>query len=303
MKLDAATFRLLLATRKMMLFSVGLVTIGVLLVFSVMIPQIQETISLYGKLQSEAPKAELLKKKISALESVTNTAEYAQIHVVDGALPSKKPLLELLTSIYSVSSQTQVNLEQFQLTPGLVASDSTVADKTRSTTNTRAYGSMELETKITGTFQNIQAFLLQIEKVAPFTTVTKMEIGGEVAGSTATDKETRLFQASLTTQTFFFTQPISVRVETPLPTLTAQDQNVLATLASFVPNALQGQSTIMGGGLEDLFGVSSLEEQEKKASQLEQLLQKPTEAKATQETGSAAAPTPAPAETQAPTTN
>lgn len=270
MKLNEATFRILLSTRRPFLYSLGIGLLSCILVFAVMIPQIQDTISLLGKLNTETPKTEKLKQKLAALESIVNTAEYAQIEVVDDALPSKKPLLELLTSLYTVSTKTNVAIQQFKLSPGLVASDST-AQAAVSKRNDKAYDSLELTIQLSGTFQQIQDFLLQVEKAAPFTTVTKMDIGGEISTGGDSSKENRVFKADLVTRTFFFTQAISVRVETPLPILDVKEQNVLAALASFVPNTLTEQTTIEGGGQEDPFGVPGIAGAGK-AEYLEQLL-------------------------------
>lgn len=271
MKFDQASIRILLATRKKLLISIGIGLLSFILLAAVMIPQIQETISLYSKLNAETPMTDKLKKKLAALEGIVNTAEYAQIHVVDQALPSKKPLLELLMSLYTLSSQTGIAIHQFQLSPGLVASDSTT---TAVKTNSKSYDSLELEMKVSGTFKQIQDFLLQAEKASPFTTVTNLDIGGVISGDKNTDKESKIFQADVTTRTFFFTQAISVRIETPLPILAIKEQNVLATLASFIPNKLPEQKGVEGGGLEDLFGVSGFAGAGK-AEYLEQLLQKP----------------------------
>lgn len=254
MKLNEATFRILISTRRPFLYSLGIGLVSCILVFVVMIPQIQDTISLFGKLNAETPKTEKLKQKLAALESIVNTAEYAQIDIVEDALPSKKPLLELLTSLYMVSTKTNVAIQQFKLSPGLVASDST-AQTAAPKRNNNAYDSLELTIQLSGTFQQIQDFLLQVEKAAPFTTVTKMDIGGEIATGSDLTKENRVFKADLVTKTFFFTQAISVRVETPLPLLDVKEQNVLAALASFIPNTLSEQTTIQGGGQEDPFGV------------------------------------------------
>lgn len=274
MKFDQATIRILLATRKPFLFALGIGITAFILITAIMIPQIQETISLYGKLNAELPKTDLLKKKLAALESVVNTAEYAQIEIVDDALPSKKPLLELLMSLYTVSSQTGILIQQFQLSPGLVASDSTVLSNQPTNRSQDSYDSIEVNMNVSGTFKQIQEFLVQVEKASPFTTVTEMNITGELSGDTVADKQTRVFQADLTTKTYFFTQPISVRVETPLPVLAVKEQNVLAALASFIPNTLPEQKEIQGGGLEDLFGVAGMAGAGS-SSNIDQLLQSP----------------------------
>jgi Tfp pilus assembly protein PilO len=267
MQIDQLNLRILISTRKFLIYTIVLCIVGFILITAVLIPQIQESLATYSKLSSEQPKTEILRKKRASLESLTSTAEFAQIDVVDKALPTKKPLLELLMSMSTISQQTGSRITKFELAPGLVAS-STDGLQQPGRTNTNGYDSVSVNLEISGSFAQIQAFLLQVEEVAPFTTVTDMEISGQLADVSQRDNS-QIFNAKLTTETYFFTQSIAVRVESPLPLLGTPEQNVLAALASFAPTDLPEQLEVKGGGSEDLFNLNEI----KTSEQLESLLQ------------------------------
>ena len=254
-KRQELNYRIIIATRLSLLYAIGVFLGCAVLVFALLIPQTQEILDLNSKLQKEEPRTKQLREKLAALENLVTTAEFQQVATVDEALPGKKPLLELLMSLSTVAQQTGATVTQFKLSPGLVASDSAALAAQLQAQSDKGYGQLQTELEITGSFAQIQDFLLQIERISPFSTVVNMEINGEVNSLTQATDGTKPFTASLKTDTYFFTQAVSVRVESPLPVVGPAQQNVLQALASFVPTELPEQTEVLGGGLEDLFGV------------------------------------------------
>jgi hypothetical protein len=227
------------------------------LISSVVVPQFQQGLDLYNDLQAEKPKLEKLEQKLAELENIAVSPEFAQVEVVEKALPSRKPLLELMVALGSVSQETGTIVKDFELSPGLVASDSTLLTNTTSAN----YDQLSLDLTIEGTFAQIQDFLLKVEEVSPFTTIVSMEIGNQL-NTNAEEfnqqiEEDPTFEAVLTTETYFFTQPISARIDSPLPKIDQREMDVLNFLASFKPTNLEEQNEIKGGGLEDLFQVNA----------------------------------------------
>jgi len=250
MQMDKINLRILLSTRQFLLYTVGLGAIILILVSALLIPQAQVAYETFTEIQIEKPKTDKLTKKLSSLESITATAEFAQIDVVEKALPSKKPVLELLTGLSSVSQNTGVNIDKFDITPGLVATDeATVQELSK---GIKPYESLIVELEVSGSFKQVQDFIIQVERFSPFTTVTQMDLSGVLDESKAADVDQR-FRAVLTTETYFFTQAIAVKIDTPLPLIAAPEQSVLSALAAFSPTNLQEQTEVTGGGLDDLF--------------------------------------------------
>lgn len=255
-EIDSSAVKIIWSTRKALVVSVLLGLVGLVLVSAVVIPQFQQGFDLYGDLQAEKPKLEKLEQKLAELENIEISPEFAQIEVVEEALPSRKPLLELMMALSTVSQDTGTVVKDFELSPGLVASDSTQSESSSKT----SYDQLSLDLTIEGTFAQIQDFLLKVEEVAPFTTIVSMEIGNQI-NTNAEDfsqqvEEDPTFEAVLTTETYFFTQPITARIDTPLPKIAQRELDVLGFLAAFRPTDLEEQREIRGGGLQDLFQVN-----------------------------------------------
>jgi hypothetical protein len=265
-EIDSSTVKIVWSTRKPLVFAVGFGLLALVLVSSVVIPQFQQGLDLYNDLENEKPKLEKLKQKLSELENIEVSPEFAQVEVVEEALPSKKPLLELLMALSTVSEDTGAVVKEFELSPGLVASDSTKLETKTSTSydelslDVTIAGTFALDVTIAGTFAQIQDFLLRVEEVAPFTTIVSMEIGNQLNTNSEQFnqqiEEDPTFEAVLTTETYFFTQSIESRIDSPLPKIAQRELDVLNFLASFRPTGLEEQSEIRGGGLEDLFQIN-----------------------------------------------
>lgn len=259
--LEDTNFQMLVRMRRPFLYALGTGLLAVVIVITAIIPQINQTYELYSEWQSEKPKLEKLRAKLADIDAVTVSPEFAQVQLVDQTLPSKKPLLEVLTSLNSVTLQSGARVSDFEISPGIVATDAASleeAQKLRSSTQ-GPYDALTLELEIEGGFNQLEQFMYLVERVAPFTTISELELNTNSAQISELDESFDTFTATLQTDTYYFTQPISVTVEQALPRISSEDQLVLSELASFTNNDVPAQLEIIGGGLEDLFGVEGLE--------------------------------------------
>lgn len=239
--------------------AIALATVSAMLIFFAIIPQFREFIALHSELNKETPKLEKLQQKLVELENVQFTPEFAQAEIVEDALPSKKPLLELLTSLNTIAVASSVRIENFDLNPGLIASNTAELQGNAKQDLKAKDGvdTLDISMDAVGSFDNIQKFLIDLEKISPFTTINTLSLSsrsrGDDFGTQASD-----MQATLTTKSHFFTQSVSAAVEAPLPTLSNKEQEVLSELSQFSTSDLPEQIEITGGGIEDLFGVDPL---------------------------------------------
>lgn len=253
--------RIFLTNRKSLGIAIllGLVSVG-LVVFAI-IPQFQETLSLNTELEREQPKLENLQRKLVELENIQFSPEFSQREIVEAALPSKKPLLELLTSLNTISVANNVSISEFSLNPGLIATTAAELQAASRQANAEGVDTLQVEMTVMGSFQNVGAFLIDLEKISPFTTITQLALASRNQGDDFTE-EARDIQAKIITDSYFFTQSVSAAVEAPLPTLTQREQQVLEELTQFSTVDLPEQLEVSGGGLQDLFGVDPLEFEE-----------------------------------------
>lgn len=246
--------RALLVNRKELLFAVGLAVASVLIVLLAAIPQFREIMSLRSQIAKDTQKLEKLQRKLAQLEEISFNPDYQQREVVFDALPSRKPLLEVLNSLVVVVRDTGVKVDQLELNPGSIATDSaTVQAKSARSKNSLA-NDLGLDIVVSGSFDNMQQFFAQVEQMSPFTTISQLALSDsrtEIGG-------TPRIRAQLTMDTYYYTQTIAQTLEADLPTIGDQEREVLAELASFTPGALPEQLEITGGGLEEFFEVDSL---------------------------------------------
>ncbi len=242
-------------TRNYLVFTILLALGAGIIVLAGIIPQLQAANELRLEGNQMAPKLEKLEQKLAQLENVRYTPEFSQVDIINRALPSKKPLLELLTNLNMVAVSEQIQITELQLSPGLVATDSAELNaenaRRRASQNSQGVDVMDLTLSVRGPRENLHRFLSGIEKISPFSTIVKLSVSSERAGETEA-------QAELTLNTFFFTQTIKTTVDAPLPVLADQDLFVLNELSSFELNELPIPEGITDGGLEDLFGADPI---------------------------------------------
>ncbi len=238
-------------TRQYLIMSIGLVALAIFILFFAAYPQVQAALELRSKTNRLRPQLENLEKKLAQLENVRFEPEFSQMDIINEALPSKKPLLELLTNLSAISAAHQVEISEFQLSPGEVAT--TAAELQRNTRQRGDIDTLDVELTIQGSRDNVNQFLNSIEKISPFTTITQLTI------NTAARQGAEASTARMATNTFFFTKPITTTVDSPLPVIADHEKTVLTELSSFTIPNLREQTEISGGGLEDLFGVDPLQ--------------------------------------------
>lgn len=246
--------------RRNLVYTIGVVLFSVGLIFFAVIPQFKEAWDLRNQHMAEKPKLEKLKQKLASLENIRFAPEFAQVDLVNQALPSKKPLLDLMVSLNNISILSGAVIESFELAPGMIATDSTsLQANARNVKNQGDVDTLDVDMTIVGSDESVQKFLDELEKIAPFTTITKLSLGSLLAeGEVNPEIDASGRKAEVSASTFFFTKPIKATVEAQLPVVEMADQLVLNQLAQLIPTDLPEQTSVAGGGLEDLFGVDPL---------------------------------------------
>lgn len=259
-------WKVLFSTRNYLFYALGAVVVAALIVLLGVVPQVQAIFGLRADIAQESPKLEKLRQKLVELEQIRFAPEFAQVEVVNKALPSKKPLLELLGSLQAAASVTEVLVTDVELSPGDLATTSAQSDLTSAATPTPAPATpgvksaadvdrLVVSMQVSGHQNQVRDFMTTLEKLTPFTTITQLGVE-RVQDDENPDAD--MVNAELTTETYFFTKSISATLEEQLPELTDTDRQVLSTISSFVANEVPTQNEVIGGGLLDLFGADPL---------------------------------------------
>jgi hypothetical protein len=248
-------------TRRYFLVALASIAAGIGLMVFVVFLQVPKTVEAFNMLKQEKQKLTDLQKKTAALEGVSSLSEFTNRQKVDLALPSEKPLLPLLASTSLAAQKAQVSLDNIELTPGKLASGSTQVVGTAAPAAPAPTGisqkingvdTLQIGMEAHGTLAQINAFVENIEHSTPFTDITQIKLAA-VESNQAKDQ----FAAKLLMTTFYFTQPIQVGVDAPLPDIKGNEEKFLQNLNSFSFPDVSKQNVIQGGGLQDLFGVDA----------------------------------------------
>lgn len=263
-KLDKINWRKEVRNRRYLLWAVVCLGMVLLLLWLVVVAQATQAFSLQTQISESEEMLTRLRKKSATLDQARSLPIYRYQHKISQVLPSKKPVFELLSSLEAVSGRANVEITEIKLAPGLVATQSAEARPSKSkkskkmpVQNKSGVDEFKVELTISGSFKAINRFFSLINEIAPLTSVTQTEInmrGGLLSRLNSDEK----FTATVELETYFFTREIKATVDTPLPEMTGQEEGVLVQLDSFTLPGLTQPSAVIGGGLEDLFGVDTL---------------------------------------------
>lgn len=245
-----------LTFRRELVLAIGIVLVAIILVVAVIIPQVNATLQLQGTVrQSQADKQALLQKN-EFLQNINATPLLSQEAAVNAALPDSKPLTELLTAISGIAQVSQVAISKVNLTPGLISTSSAqttqLAPAPVSKSTIPGVDAMKIEVSVQGSFEQVNDFLSRVETMSPLSIVNIFNL----RENASIDEGIPTFEATLTIDTYFYTQTVVATIEQELPEVDAVGLQTLEQLATFSrPNVIL-PAQIVGGGVEDLFGLS-----------------------------------------------
>jgi len=266
LKLDLkkTDFKTLFTTRKYLFFAGAMVLICVCILLFGVFGQVSSIVDLYSASNKEDVSAKALQSKFNALQQVSYLDEFAKSDKVNLALPSEKPLLQLISGVNTVAQSAGVSLSDIETAPGKLATQSAA-------TSTGANASVVVDTASTipgvnvltiglkahGTLAQINTFLDGIEKITPITQASKLKLSVLPAapGTPAAFGAPQIYEAELELSTYYYSQAISVAVDAPLPTIGGKEETFLNTLDTYQFPDYQKQQQVQGGGSSDLFGT------------------------------------------------
>lgn len=257
-------FKSLTTNRRYLLLSGLSGLIALMVVFSGITPQINSLFDLRREINVGQEKVATLRQKTLDLENIEAKEAFNSVELVNKILPSQKPLLELLTSLNMVAGRNRVVFVDMSLSPGKIASESAdflgVAQKTSAKQKkaqpkaaATGYDTLVVELEISGLFSDVQQFFLDIENVAPLTTITSLSLDFKSDGII---KAADNVQAELVLSSYYFNQSVTANVSSSLPNIGSQEQEIVAELKNYLLPNINVQQQIQGGGLEDLFGLN-----------------------------------------------
>lgn len=246
-------WKIILTNRRYLIESILLFAASAGILIFAALPQVQVVFELKNKVDSQRPIVTTLDTKLSNLSRVEVSQEFGQALLVNNALPSRKPLMELLISLQSSADQSGAEIINFQVSPGELATDSAQL-KSNVKRASPDYDFLEMEVELEGSLDNVQTFLTRVEQFTPFTTIAAVSIELPQQSQQFGTQSENILTANLKIRTYYFTKSVQSSVESVLPSLSDKDREVLNALAAFQTITVNESQNIEGGGNEELFG-------------------------------------------------
>lgn len=208
----------------------GFVISGALLLFSAVafftavLPGIRSTLSVYENLKQIEKEIQSLSGKRSFLESLSEDNLRGQLAVLLSVVPEGKTMPSLFTTVEGLANTSGVSLTDMTIAnPGSLATGAA----TRVSAGEKKIGASTLpfSIAISGTYDQIRAFVSQVNKARRLFDVTGFDLSITNAGVT---------QVRLTLSAFFQTLPTKVgSVQAPIVALSPKEEELLGVLGEY----------------------------------------------------------------------
>jgi hypothetical protein len=285
-------YKLILRNRRFLIMTALLAWANFILIMYVLKPSVTKITRTTNKLSSQQQELSKLEQKLSELNQIHLSDEFRKKDKVDEVLPSHKPLLELLANLNQAAKKTKILFTNFEISPGKVASPGAEVELNQ---GGQGYNSLELELSIKGLNADVEEFISLVEKIAPLTTITQLEISRQEtqpeqaqhqleqavqrqnANGTATasgqnqdltDDQTQtefnsdqahiVTTANMIMLTYYYTKDVESTLSSSLPSVGEEEVKVFDTIQKFRPSNFEPQTELKHSDLEDIFGVEGI---------------------------------------------
>lgn len=231
----------------------GFVISGALLLFGTValifavVPGIRATRDVYVSLKASEKEIDVLTKKLQFLEAIPEDDLRNQLVVLLSTVPQDKSVPTILTTIDGLANQSGVTIVDMNLTsPGSLATGAA----SRQSVSEKKIGASTLAFSLSasGTYDQIRAFVGQINNVRRLFDVSSFDISVSNAGST---------QVRLSLNAFYQPLPTKVgSIEVPVAVLTQKEEELLATLTQYPDLSqplIEPLTPVLSGGKRDPF--------------------------------------------------
>jgi hypothetical protein len=265
-KKQEINIRSLVINRRYLIFSGIGILVVLMVVFLGIIPQVNNLLDMRREIDSGQERLSILRQKTIDLENIEAREAYDSLESVNRLLPSKKPLLELLTALDLVSGKNNVTFVDLSLSPGKIASESAEFLDVAKTTSRRkkiqsstgdGYDSLVVELEIFGLFNNVQQFFLDIEKVAPLTTITSLSLDIKSDNIIRPSDEV---QAEVVLGSYYFTQSVAAGLGSSLPNIGNKEREIIEEIKNYLYPTInvQKQIEMIDNGTDSKFIAESV---------------------------------------------
>lgn len=147
----------------------GIVIVCLLLIFFVLIPQLQQYAQQRSQIKEVEQRITILKNNLSILSAINEEAAAKQLSVVLNALPEDKDFAGILYAVGSASSKAGVGIGDFTFQVGELSAKSVI---------TKNLPTVIMNLNVLGPPQQVEIFLQELAKTFPLSNVTEISLNG-----------------------------------------------------------------------------------------------------------------------------
>ncbi len=156
-----------------------LLLMGVVLIFGGYI-SVKGIFGEHQNLNKAEKELEVLEDEVLAFETLKSKDLEAMTEVVDKALPSEKPVFDVLTLVSELASETGVSVSQLSSNPGELATGSARLDQQKNNSNkaknAKEYSELQVTLEVDGSFQGLNEFILGLNELLPLIDLKEVRI-------------------------------------------------------------------------------------------------------------------------------
>ncbi len=215
--------------------------------------KLRERVATKKKLTTDLGK---LKTKLDVLSGIDSILIDERVKRMETVFPSKKPVVELISTLSQLSGRHGLSFGGVSLKPGsLKEEEETKKSKKKATTKAGLYD-LKFGFKVGGDFDDILAFMNDLENIAPLMKVE--QVGLSIKSNPLFERELTMVVADINVAAFYQPPPKSLgAVSKPVELLSREDEAVLNQLVNFktfeavFPVAPTGKVDLFESGLPE----------------------------------------------------
>jgi Tfp pilus assembly protein PilO len=213
-----------------MIISAGILIISGIGILLGVVPFVRKTIDMNTQLNSVSAEVDVLKNKVSVLQSIDEVSMRSSVQVLLSAVPSDKSISTLLGTLDGLSAKSGVAAGNFSLSKlGSLATESAQ----RLSADEQAVGGniVPFTVNISGTLEQIRGFLTTSVSVRRILRVRTIDVSFPKTESESTAAAS-IASATLGMDTFYSPLPSAIgSVSQPLTALTSLDDDMIAKVS------------------------------------------------------------------------
>jgi Tfp pilus assembly protein PilO len=198
------------------------------------------SLSLLDKIEERKSFLASLKAKENDLNGLDENSLKEKVNFFLSALPGEKNFLKIVSTINKLAQNSQVVIENLQVSPGEVATEAAQLESPE-------VDRLTFQIEVGGNQRNVENFLSELEKTLPIFVIKTVKISSS----------NRVSQAQLVLENFFSKYPLSLgKISDPLAKPSEEDNKlyeVLKKMKSYPVESLDLTNVVPGSAKNDPF--------------------------------------------------